>query len=115
MPRVKRGVHHSKRRRTLLEAAKGFKWGRKSKMKLAKTAVTKAGAHAWRDRRVKKRTARALWQVKINAGARVNGATYSQLISALTKKQIALDRKVLADLAEHNPEIFAEVVKQALK
>lgn len=113
MPRVKRGTHHAKRRRNILKAAKGFKWGRKSKLKLAKIAVTRAGAHAWRDRRVKKRTARALWQIKINAGARELGATYGRLINALAKKQIGLDRKILADLAEHEPKIFAAIVKTA--
>lgn len=93
--------------------AKGYKWGRKSKLKLAKIAVIRAGAHAWRDRRVKKRTARALWQIKINAGARALDTTYGRLINALAKKQIGLDRKILADLAEHEPKIFASIVKSA--
>lgn len=113
MPRVKRGIHHSKRRRGILEDAKGFKWGRKSKLKLAKIAVTKAGTHARRDRRVKKRTARALWSTKVNAAARLNGLSYSRLIDVLAKKKIIIDRKILAQLAEHNPNIFAEIVKKA--
>jgi large subunit ribosomal protein L20 len=115
MPRVKRGTTHTKRRRNILVKAKGFKWGRKKLIKIAKTAVTKAGAHAYRDRRVKKRTARALWQIKINAGARANGTIYSKLIDALTKGKIELDRKVLADIAEHNPEIFTKIVKDVVK
>lgn len=112
MPRVKRGVHHSKRRRGILESAKGFKWGRKSKLKLAKVAVIKAGAHGRRDRRTKKRTARTLWSVKINAAARLHGLSYSRLIDALAKKQVLVDRKILAQIAEHNPAIFAEIVKK---
>lgn len=115
MPRVKRGTHHTKRRRTILEAAKGFRWGRKSKLKLAKTAVTKAGAHAYRDRRVKKRLNRNLWQVKINAAARANGLSYSRFIDALKKHQIEVDRKILADLAENDPAVFNEIVKQVTK
>lgn len=115
MPRVKRGTHHSKRRRSILEAAKGFKWGRKSKIKLAKTAITKAGAHAWRDRRVKKRLARGLWQVKINAAAREHGTTFSRLMNSLKKTNVALDRKILADLAEHHPIIFTQIIKQLTK
>ena len=112
MPRVKRGTQHTKRRRNILKKTKGFMWGRKSKIKLAKTAATKAGAHSYRDRRVKKRTARGLWQIKINAAARINGATYGGLIAALKKSGIGLDRKILADLAENNPKIFAAIVNQ---
>lgn len=114
MPRVKRGTQHTKRRRNTLVKTKGFRWGRKKLIKLAKTAVTKAGAHAYRDRRVKKRTARTLWQVKINAAARLNGTTYSRLMNGLKKNKIEIDRKILADLAEHNPEIFAAIVKKAI-
>ncbi len=106
---------HTKRRRNILKKAKGFKWGRKNLIKAAKTAITKAGAHAYRDRRVKKRTSRALWQIKINAVARENGTTYSKLINALTKNKIELDRKILADIAEHNPKIFEKIVKQTVK
>ena len=112
MPRVKRGTHHTKRRRNILKKAKGFKWGRKSKLKLAKVAVIKAGAHGRRDRRTKKRTARTLWSTKINAAARLHGLSYSRLIDALTKKQVIVDRKILAQIAEHNPAIFAEIVKK---
>jgi len=115
MPRVKRGTQHTKRRRNLLEKAKGFKWGRKSKIKVAKTAVTKAGAHAYRDRRVKKRTRRALWQVKINAAARANGTTYSTLTDALKKNNSEVDRKILSQIAEQHPELFEKIVKSVIK
>jgi len=115
MPRVKRGTQHTKRRRNILVKAKGFRHGQKKLIKAAKTAITKAGAHAYRDRRVKKRTARALWQLKINAAARENGTTYSKLIDALKKGKIEIDRKILADLAEHEPKVFAKIVKDAIK
>ena len=115
MSRVKRGTQHTKHRRNILKKTKGFKWGRKKLIKQAKTAVTKAGAHAYRDRRVKKRTARALWQIKINAAARENGTTYSKLIAALTKGKVALDRKILAAIAERHPAVFAKIVKEAVQ
>ncbi len=112
--RVKRGTTHSKKRRTLLKKTKGYKWGRKSKIKLAKTAVLKAGAHAYRDRRKKKSFARKLWNIKINAAARKNNTTYSKLINGLQKANITLNRKMLADLAEHEPKVFSEIVKKAV-
>ncbi|MBI2050927.1 MAG: 50S ribosomal protein L20 [Parcubacteria group bacterium] len=115
MPRVKRGMMHSKRRRNILEKTKGFKWGRKKLIKIAKTAVTKAGAHSHRDRRVKKRTARALWHIKINAAARANNTIYSTLAGSLKKNKIEVDRKILAGIAEHEPALFAEIVKAASK
>lgn len=111
--RVKRGISHLKRRKRLLNQAKGFRWGRKSHPKLARTAVLKAGVHAYRDRRKKKRDFRSLWTIKVNAAAREHGISYSQLIAKLKKANIELDRKVLAELAEHEPAIFAEVLKQA--
>lgn len=109
--RVKRGTAHLKRRRNLLRQTKGFRWGRKSKIKLARTAVLKAGVHAYRGRKEKKRTFRRLWNIKINAGAREHGLTYSKFIHALKKAKIDLDRKSLAHLAEHEPKAFAEIVK----
>jgi len=115
MPRVKRGTMHSKRRRNVLKKTKGFKWGRKNLIKQAKTAVTKAGAHALRDRRVKKRTSRTLWQIKINAAARLNGTTYSKLINGLKKRNIEIDRKILADMAEKEPKVFAKIVMDVLE
>ncbi|MBI4280712.1 50S ribosomal protein L20 [Candidatus Uhrbacteria bacterium] len=110
MPRVKRGVHHAKRRRNILRKAKGYKWGRKSKLKLAKIAVFKAGKYAYRDRRTKKRQARQLWNIKINAAARLHGTTYSRLINGLKNSKVALDRKILADFAVHHPKLFEAIV-----
>ena len=93
-----------------MEATKGYLWGRKSKITLMKPAVLKAGAHAYVDRRRKKRDMRALWNVRINAAARDEGMRYSTLISALHKKGIALDRKVLSTLAIEYPAVFAKIV-----
>ena len=115
MSRVKRGTTHTKRRRNLLKAVKGFKWGRKSKIRLARPAMLKAGKYAYRDRRNKKRSFRRLWNIKINAGARANGTTYSQLINALKQAGITLDRKVLAQLAEKKPAVFSKVVEATKK
>jgi len=109
--RIKRGKIHLKRRKRLLKRTKGYKWGRKNIPKLAKVATIKAGAHAFRDRRVKKRNARRLWNIKINAGVREHGLSYSKFINNLKKAKIELDRKSLADLAEHEPKVFAEIVK----
>ncbi|MDD2353855.1 MAG: 50S ribosomal protein L20 [Patescibacteria group bacterium] len=110
MPRVKRGTTHVKKRRKLLQAVKGYKWGRKNLIKLAKTARTKAGAHAFVDRRKKKRTMRGLWQIKISSLVRENGLSYSRFINALKKNNVAIDRKILADLAENNPNVFKAIV-----
>jgi large subunit ribosomal protein L20 len=112
MPRVKRGTTHVKKRRKLLKAVKGYKWGRKNLIKLAKTARTKAGAHAFVDRRKKKRTMRSLWQIKISAAVKEQGLSYSRFINALKINNIAIDRKVLADLAENNPETFLAIVNK---
>ena len=111
MPRVKRGKNHLKRRKNLLRQVKGYRWGRKSKIKLAKVAMLKAGVYAYRDRRNKKREKRKLWQIKINAASRENGLSYSKLIGALRKAKIDLDRKILADLAENHQAVFAKVVE----
>jgi large subunit ribosomal protein L20 len=115
MPRVKRGTSHVKRRKNLLEKTKGFKWGRKNKMKLAKEAAVKAGAHAYSDRRKKKRTARALWQIKINAFVREFDLSYSKFINLLKVNNIELDRKVLADMAVNNKKILAKIVEEIKK
>ena len=112
MPRVKRGTTHVKRRRKLLSKVKGFKWGRKNLVRLASTASTLAGAHAYRDRRLKKRNARGLWQIKINAFAREEGLTYSKLIHLLKVKNVELDRKILADLAVNNKKVLKEIIGQ---
>ena len=115
MPRVKRGTQHTKRRKNLLARVKGFKWGRKSKIRLARPAMLKAGVYAFRDRRAKKRTFRNLWTIKINAAVRELGLSYSRFIALLKTSNIAIDRKVLAQLAEKHPTIFKKVVAEAQK
>jgi large subunit ribosomal protein L20 len=112
MPRVKRGIMHSKKRKKLLKQVKGYKWGRKKLIKLAKTAQTKAGAHAFRDRRKKKRDTRSLWQIKINAFTRENDVSYSKFIDALKKNNVELDRKILADLAVNNKEVLSKIMEE---
>ncbi len=114
MPRVKRGTTHVKSRRNLLKKVKGYKWGRKKLIKLAKTAQTKAGAHAFRDRRKKKRVNRGLWQIKINAFVREGGISYSRFIDALKKNSIEIDRKILADLAVNNKKVLANIVEKVI-
>ena len=110
MPRAKNRVASRHRRRRVLQRAKGF-WGRRGTIyTVAKHAVDKAMQYAYRDRRQKKRQFRRLWIARINAAARVNGTSYSQLIGSLRKADIQLNRKVMADLAMHDPEAFSEVV-----
>ena len=111
MPRVKRGKVRARKRKAILSQAKGYKWGRKKKIKLAKPAIKKAGSYAFRDRKVKKRVNRRLWQTKLNAAVRLHGLNYSKFIDALKKKNIGLDRKILADIAENNPDVFSSIVK----
>jgi large subunit ribosomal protein L20 len=111
--RVKRGTSHIKHRKNLLERAKGFRWKRKSSIKLAKVAVRKAGRYAYIHRRLKKRDARGLWQIKINAGSRLHGVSYSVFMGGLKKAHIELDRKILAQLAEFYPEVFQKIVEKA--
>jgi large subunit ribosomal protein L20 len=111
MPRVKRGTSHVKRRKSLLSKTKGMMWGRKSKIKLAKTAELKAGKYAYRDRRGNKRNFRRLWQVRINAAVRPHGISYSRFMDGLKKKNIELDRKILSGLANDYPTVFEELVK----
>lgn len=113
MPRVKRGIIAHKRREKILKYTKGFRWGRKSKERAAKEALLHAWTHAFRGRKEKKRSFRALWNVKINATARENGVTYKTLIAKLKKNNITLDRKILAHLAEHEPVSFKAVVEAA--
>ncbi len=112
MPRVKRGIIAIKRRRKILKYTKGFKWGRKSKERAAKEALLHAWTHAYRDRRVKKRTARALWQIQINAAVRPEGLNYSRFMHGLKKAKIEIDRKILSELAREYPEIFKEIVEK---
>lgn len=111
MPRVKRGTHHVKHRKYLLAKTKGMMWGRKSKIKLARTAELKAGKYAYRDRKNKKRDFRRLWQVRINAAVRPYGISYSRFMNVLKLKSISLDRKILAGLAKDYPTVFEELVK----
>ena len=113
MPRSQNKVASHRRRKKLLAQAKGY-WGARSKvLTVAKHHVDKAGQHAYRHRKTKKREFRLLWIARINAGARIHGMTYSKLIAALEKKQVGINRKVLADLAASHPDAFAEVVKFA--
>ena len=113
MPRSQNKVASHRRRKRLLSRAKGY-WGARSKvLTIAKHHVDKAGQHAYRDRRLKKRSFRQLWIARINAAARMHGTTYSRLIDAMNKKQIGINRKVLSDMASSSPEAFAAVVKFA--
>jgi large subunit ribosomal protein L20 len=112
MSRIKRAVQARKHRKNVLKQTKGFKYGRKSKFKLAKDALRHALTYAYRDRKVKKRTFRNLWNLQINALARENGITYSRLINGLKKKKIELDRKVLSELANEYPEVFIKIVEE---
>ena len=112
MSRIKRAVQARKHRKHLMKHAKGFSYGRKSKFKLAKDALRHAWTYAYRDRKVKKRTFRNLWNLQINALARENGITYSRLINGLKKKNIELDRKVLSELEKEFPEVFIKIIEE---
>lgn len=105
----------NKRRAKVLKRTKGFRWGRKSKERAAKEALLHAESRMFRGRKEKKRVYRQLWNVKINAAIREEGMTYSRFIAALKKKGIALDRKILADLAEHEPTVFKAIAAIAKK
>ncbi len=111
MTRVKKGVHALKRRRSVLKQTKGFRHGRSTKERQAKDALLHAGNYAFAHRKDKKSHNRKLWNIKINAGARELGMTYSTLIDKLNKKKVLVDRKILADLAEHHPATFARVLE----
>ncbi|MDP5208313.1 50S ribosomal protein L20 [Microbulbifer sp. 2205BS26-8] len=113
MARVKRGVEARRRHKKILKQAKGYYGARSRVFRVAKQAVIKAGQYAYRDRRVKKRNFRALWVTRINAQSRVEGLSYSRLIAGLKKADIALDRRVLADLAVYDKAAFAAVVEKA--
>lgn len=115
MPRVKRGMMHLKRRRNLLKRTKGYRWGRKSKITQAKTAVRKAGVYAFAHRRRRKGDFRKLWQIQINAAVREHGISYSKFIDLLKKNKIELDRKILAQLAREYPAVFAKIVEAVKK
>lgn len=112
MPRVKRGVTARARHKKVLALAKGFRGRRGNVFRIAKEAVMKAGQYAYRDRRAKKRVFRQLWIARINAAARSNGLTYSQFANGIRKAGIEIDRKVLADIAYHDPAAFTGIVNQ---
>ena len=113
MPRVKRGVTARARHKKVLAQAKGYYGARSRVFRVANQAVIKAGQYAYRDRRQKKRQFRALWIVRINAGARENGLSYSRFVAGLKKAAIEIDRKILADLAVHDKAAFSALADKA--
>ena len=113
MARVKRGVVAHARHKKVIKKAKGFRGRRKNTFKIAKQAVEKSMQYAYRDRKVRKRDFRSLWTQRINAGAREHGISYSVFINGLKKLNIALDRKILADLAMHEPNSFKHLAEKA--
>lgn len=117
MARIKRSLSAQKKRRKVLEEAHGYRGSKHSSYRRAKEQVMRSGNYAYRDRRVRKRDFRKLWIVRINAGARENGLSYSQFINGLKKADISLNRKVLADLAVRDPKVFSAIaatVKEAI-
>lgn len=113
MPRVKRGVVAKARHKKILNKAKGYYGARRKLFKTANQAVTKAGQYAYRDRRQRKRQFRALWIARINAAARLHDLSYSRFINGLNRAEIEIDRKILADLAVHDPDAFGALAAQA--
>ena len=113
MSRVKRGVTAHARHKKVIDQAKGYQGRRKNVYRVAKQAVTKAGQYAYRDRRQRKRQFRALWIIRINAAARLFGLSYSRFINGLSRAEIEIDRKILADLAVHDREAFGQLAEQA--
>src|SRR3989338_2089833 len=111
MPREKRGKTANKRRKNLLKHAKGFMWGRKTKYRQAKEALLHAWTFQFNDRRKKKGYARRLWQIQIGAATQQSEMSYSKFINGLKKSNIELDRKILSDLAQNNPDIFKKIVE----
>ncbi|HIE47894.1 TPA: 50S ribosomal protein L20 [Candidatus Bipolaricaulota bacterium] len=111
--RVPGGVKHAKRRRKILKLSKGFKGKRKNCYRIAKQAVIKALMHQYTSRKLRKRDMRRLWIIRIGAAAKAQGLSYSKLMGGLRKAQVRVNRKMLADLAVHDPEAFAELVKVA--
>ena len=115
MPRSRNNVASRRRRKKILNQAKGY-WGARSKVyTIAKNAVEKALQYQYRDRKVRKREFRKLWIARINAAARQNGTTYSRLMGAMKQNNIEINRKVLADLAVRDPEGFSQIVQTATK
>ena len=113
MARVKRGVTAKARHKKVLGKAKGYYGARSKLYKTAKQAVIKAGQYAYRDRRQRKRQFRALWITRINAAARMHDLSYSRLINGMNRAEMEIDRKVLADIAVHDPEAFGAIAAQA--
>lgn len=113
MPRVKRSVHSQKKRRKVMKEAKGFRGGRGRLLRTAKETIARALRYAYRDRRTKKREIRSLWIVRVNAAARENGLSYSQLICGLKKAGVEVDRKILADLAVNDSVGFRALADAA--
>lgn len=111
MTRVKRGTISNKRRKNILSQVKGYRFGRSTKERIAKEAIVHAGAYAFAHRKDKKADMRSLNTVKINAGVRTLGMSYSKLIGALKKKNVTLDRKILGNLAENKKEVFQKIVE----
>lgn len=111
MTRVKRGTMKNKRRKNILVQTKGFRFGRSTKVAQATEALAHAGAYSFAHRKDKKADARSLWTTRINAAVRPMGLSYSKLIDGLAKKKIGLDRKILSDIAQNNPETFTRIVK----
>ena len=113
MARVKRGVEARRKHKKVLKLAKGYRGARSRTFKVAKQAVTRAGQYAYRDRKVKKRTFRSLWIVRINAAVREHGMSYNVFMNSLKKANISLDRRVLANIAAEDSESFADLVEIA--
>ncbi|KAG1651474.1 50S ribosomal protein L20 [Nymphon striatum] len=113
MARVKRGVTAHAKHKKVMKAAKGFMGRRKNTIRIAKQAVEKSDQYAYRDRKVRKRNFRSLWIQRINAAVREHGLTYGRFIDGLAKAGIELDRKVMSDMAIHEPESFAKLVEQS--
>ncbi len=114
MTRVKRGTTAHKRRKRVLKLVKGYRWGRKSKYRLAKDALFHAWTHAYKHRRTKKRDFRGLWQIQINAAVREKGISYSKFINLLKKNKIEIDRKILSQLAQKHPKIFEKILEKVI-
>src|SRR6267154_1723688 len=112
MARVKRGTMKTKRRRNILAQTKGYRFDRSTKERVAHEAIRKAGQHAFKHRRAKKREFRNLWTLRVNAAARINGMSYSRMMGAMKKANVALDRKSLSDIAMNHPEVFKRVIEQ---
>ena len=115
MARIKRGVITKKKHSKLKKLTNGYIHSRRASVKRAKEAVLKAGQHSYIDRKKKKRTSRRLWIAKVNAGLREHGTTYSKFIKLLAEQKIEIDRKILAQLAETEPEAFKKLVKEVIK